>query len=1255
VATSSDEEFLGTERFEVVRRIGAGGMGVVFQAFDRCRVRDVALKTLRQYDGAALYRLKREFRELADISHPNLVALHELISSADQWFFTMELVEGVDFITWVRGDQSLAEADSTRAAPLPVLMSAPRSTQMRPLAGSEAPHTPPESYDQLRDALSQLAVAVTVLHQARKLHRDIKPSNVLVEHGGRVVLLDFGLVTDVSPPDGLSSGYSFVGTVGYMSPEQSASRPLGPASDWYSVGTVLYEALTGTLPFVGSPIDVLMEKQRSEPEPPARLVAETPSDLEQLCCDLLRHDPDERPDGQEVLRRLGSHRTRVAAFGASLPGSDSREMPLVGRSAHVAALRDAFTTSRQRNRAVTVLVHGRSGMGKSILIERVGRELAAQHSAVVLAGRCHERESLPYKALDKMIDALSQHLARLPRREAEALMPRHIHAVARLFPVLRRVEAVISAPRQVVSSEPHDLRNLGLAALRELLARISDRRPLVLIIDDLQWSDLDSATLLLDLLRPPDAPALTLVLAYRTEELASSEALHTLVTGMSSQSAACDLREVAVGLLAPDEAHELAMARLKRVGDPSENLAAAIAREAGGDPFLIDQLMGFLEDDRRRPPGDIDFGQLLRSRLEQIDTDARSILELVAVAGQPVSEEIAARAAGLVHGDRLVPVLRTHSLIRTSGPPELRQIETYHDRIRESLLAGLSEERERQCHLQLAAALQTSDQPDPEILATHLLGGGATEHGARYAAEAAERAAAALAFERAAHFYRLAIDALPLEETSRRRLRAALAETLANAGRGAESAAAYLSAAKGVSPGESLQLRARAGEQLLRCGHVDEGLRVLATVLETVGLKAPARRWTIWSLLLQRCWMRLRSLRLVERDPDHVSAESLTRVDICWSVAVGLGVIDPIRGLEFQTRHLSLALAAGEPSRIARALAMEAVFSALSGRASLRRTEKLVGLARAIAERIDHPHARGLVAIARAMAEFQIGHWRGALSGFETAAGILRAHGTGVSEQTAIARFVVDSLFYLGDLGELCRRVPHYLAEAERRGDLYGSTEMRTGLCNLVWLVTDDPLTAQAECARGRDSSSRTLGFCLRQYYELLAETHIHLYLGDGEAAYNVVAKQWQALRKSMALRVQAIRAEALFLRGRAALAAAGAIATGGTRRERLLVEAERCRRKLDRETVPSCHAQADVLAAALARLRGDVQRSLQFLGQAESRLKASEMDFYVAAVRYRRGELTGGSIGKRLVSDAERWMRTQSVRNPAAMARIIC
>src|SRR5262245_10950607 len=248
---SLEGEFRGTDRFIVKRRLGAGAMGVVYQAFDRERGTEVALKTLRSVDAAGIYRFKQEFRALTDISHPNLISLNELVSAGDTWFFTMELVDGMNLLAYVRegADAASAETLTDVSGPNPVASAAASvARDARPLSAVDL--------GRLRHTMRQLAEGVYVLHQAGMLHRDIKPSNILVTREGRLVLLDFGLVAEMSSQRRPERGGPVVGTAAYMAPEQGAGMPLSEASDWYAVGVVLYQALTRRLPFVGEVIEV---------------------------------------------------------------------------------------------------------------------------------------------------------------------------------------------------------------------------------------------------------------------------------------------------------------------------------------------------------------------------------------------------------------------------------------------------------------------------------------------------------------------------------------------------------------------------------------------------------------------------------------------------------------------------------------------------------------------------------------------------------------------------------------------------------------------------------------------------------------------------------------------------------------------------------------------------------------------------------------------------------------------------------------
>ena len=433
------------DRFEVRRLLGSGGMGVVYEAYDRHVSARVALKTIRDADPEALYRLKREFRALQGIAHPNLVNLGELFESEGTWFFTMELIDGVDILRWV--GQSSDDLPTADISDIEIELGAASQSCI--------------DHGRLRKALWEIVSGLEALHSAGHVHRDIKPSNVLVTRDGRVVVLDFGLVTAIAGHDHTSG--NVVGTVAYMAPEQAASTTVGPGADWYSVGVLIYQALTGRLPFIGRPIDVLQMKQSSEPEPPSRVNDTIPEDLDRLCARLLRIDPATRPSGPEIAAILGGDAdTAIAALPPSVDGA-----LFVGREDEIAHLQNAFARS-QGGSAVGICIHGESGVGKSALLQWFTDQLKANDSNVIVLGdRCYEREVAHYKAFDSLVDQLADFLASLDSTSAATLIPTNVSLLSRLFPVLLRVEPVAAAPTpRKKTADPLDLRVRALRALR---------------------------------------------------------------------------------------------------------------------------------------------------------------------------------------------------------------------------------------------------------------------------------------------------------------------------------------------------------------------------------------------------------------------------------------------------------------------------------------------------------------------------------------------------------------------------------------------------------------------------------------------------------------------------------------------------------------------------------------------------------------------------------------------------------------------
>jgi hypothetical protein len=1196
-----------SRRFVVRGRLGAGGFGVVYEVFDRERNATVALKAPRRNDGRAIAGFKREFRSLVETMHENLVQLYELHAEGDAWFFTMELVRGEDALAYVR-----------------------------PAGGA---------YDEarLRAVLRQLAAGLSFLHRSGKLHRDLKPSNVMVTGEGRVVIVDFGLVREIAalPIDIESEG--IFGTPAYMAPEQAAGLPVGTAADWYAVGVMLYEALTGRLP---------VRAARGTP-PPSELAAGVPEDLDRLCVDLLARAPERRPTGREVRRRLAPERRGTEAA----PSTERRREPsgggevhFIGRAMHLGQLREALATA-DHGAAVVVLLHGRSGMGKSALVQRfLGEVRARAPDRLVLSGRCFEQESVPYKGIDGLIDDLCQRL----RERPGAPLPADFAMLARLFPQVRELRGV-GARTGDGDGDPL-LRPRAFAALRELCAGAAPPAP-VLVVDDLQWGDLDSIALLDALLRGQGRAPMLLVISYRAEDVETNPVLGSFFAAIGALEGRLDVRRVEVGALDDHDAESLSRALLvaddRSGGVFAERTVQALVAEAHGDPFLITELTR--RDADARPLEDtfdsrgdtagarvLSVGPLLAARIGRLPEPARRLLEVVALAGQPIARAVAARAAYGSEGEAealgAIGVLRARRLIRSRITPGGEEILPYHDRIRETLSHGLDPATGREHHHRLALALSASTTAEPERLLFHFRSAGRLGDAARYATDAARRAHEALAFDRAARLFREAL-ALGAEESG---LREALADALTGAGRLREAALAYLDAARAAAPAEALGLRRRAAELFLGAGYVDEGLATLRAVLRDldVDLSASLPRSLLGYAAL-RVRLAARGLDFRDRPASAVGERELLRIDACYTAALGLFMFNPILAAEPHARHLLLALDAGEPLRVARALGFEAVFSAIQ-RGTGASTDRLVETARALEQRVAHPHLTGWLRICESHLAQLSAQWRLALECVVEGESVLRRRGSGVSLEIDFARFRrTDILWILGDVAELARVVPALVSEARERGNRFLEMMVLLSTGSILGLIEGRPDRAREAVASTLERWPRAPG-TMTHLREIRAEARIALYEGRAHAALAWIEDGLRALRRTGMI---VARAQICELR---LLGAFAAISIGD------VAGAASHTRAFTRDRFSWTENGGRMLHAALRRRVGDLDGAVALLGLARETAHARGEALYEAAMSRRLGEWMGGSEGRARVESANAWMARQGIVDPERLTAML-
>jgi eukaryotic-like serine/threonine-protein kinase len=1256
VPLSTASEWEGTERYSILRRVGEGGMGVVYEALDRDQHRNVALKTLLRVDPDSIVLFKQEFRALTDVHHRNLVHLYELVQaeSGGPLFFTMELITGTDFLDYVHGGRAVRNGRGPSSSSSKSGTDATATRQIRPRA--ERPTSfpsplPPALGDvptlvdpeRLRPALRQLVQGLRVLHAAGKLHRDIKPSNVLVTSGGRVVLVDFGIALELSrASEGRDQG--IVGTPTYISPEQAASELPTPASDWYAVGVMLYEALAGRRPFEGSSIDILVQKMDIDPPPPSTWARGIPRDLESLCIALLQRKPAYRPDSADILRRLGAV-PNARPEARSLRPAEAGPQSIVGREQQLQALRDAFDCVAA-GQPVTLRVGGGAGMGKSTLVDRFLNDLAGSGEVEPLCGRAYERESVPYKAVDSLVDSLARLLTRVEEVDGPMVVPNHAWALIRLFPVLKRVPSLATLAEEPVD-DANRVRHEAFGALREILRALARRRPLVLYIDDVQWGDLDSVALLHEVMRPPHAPTVLLVVTYRDEEAATSPFLLEMNERWST---AAEVRDVMVGPLQVEDARRLALERIGASDEYAQRTARAVARESKGSPFLIEEL---LRSNRTQSAAAdqtlsvLALGQMVGERLERLPEAARRLAEVVAVGGRPLALSVLADACGEDQSiDEHVDLLRAERLVRTGFRDGREVIEPSHDRIRETIVEQLPGDLLRAYHGGLARALEAASSADLEAVAVHLLGSGQTERGAHFAERAAEQAGVKLAFAQAARLYRLALETLPRSSDQARPVRVQFAAALEQAGQAAEAARVYLAAAEGAPALERIDLQRAAAQQLLFAGRTEEGSELLRRVLAAVDMTAPRTPLgAVLSLLFHRLMLRLRGLEFKERTPEEVSLENRIRVEALYTVAIGFSVVDVVLGACMQARFLRLALDVGHRMHVLQATSIQITHLASQG----GRIGKAEKAAQAIAERlsrtIENRDAEPTYQICLGLSFFHRGQWREAREAFYGRAA-LRANAAFSHGRL----FGVYCLFYLGRLREQGRRGARLLADCERRGDMYTAVNLLAAPMVDIALAADKPEAAREHIRRALGSWTQN-GFHIQHWKAMVWGAQIELYVGDGPAAYARLERDRRTYRRSLLDHSQFVREFTRYFRGCAAIASA--IDAPAIRRARLK-EARAAVRRLEREAMTWTAPLASLLRAALANAEGDSALAMTALRAAAEQAEAADMSLHAAAARYQLGCILGREEGDALRRQAESAMTAEGVRAPMRVAGML-
>ncbi len=1188
-------------RFRILRTLGKGGMSTVYEALDTRVDRHVALKIIRRPEGFSLLRFKEEFRALSELRHPNLIELYDLARDGETWFFTMELIEGVDLVSYV---------DGVRASEAAYLAS------MESAAGDRVSGDRVTPTREIFRVMAEIGAAVAYLHEKGTIHRDLKPSNILIDRNARPRILDFGIARFVTAPEEVKRALSTrkVGTPGYVAPEQINGRAV-PASDMYSLGVILYRLLTGKLPFRGRKKEVLRAHLAEHPVPPTELQPAADPFLAEMAQRLLSKDPSRRPVPRELAQITRPEREEEFAGYRQIQAPEE-ESPLVGREAEIRRIL-GHMAEVTLGEPLMVCIEGPSGIGKTRLADEAmalarGRGLRCFHS------RCYEREQIPYKAIDGLVDQAVGMVLAVPGGDQRlaSIDPARLRALARLFPFA----AELPLPPADDGTDGRGGKRVAFAGLVDLFDALADDTDLLLFIDDLQWADDGSFELLRHLLRQRSL-RVGLVATLRPAEGA-------LPGWVMERRAGSPLRieHIPLGPIDRRETEALIQAILPRHAIPPE-VVDDIAAEAQGSPLVIGELVRFYleyagaEDGHDELPP-MTFSEMLSRRMAALGRTARAVMEVCSAAGYALDSSAIAAAARAPVQDVSVAaneLLERRMLRRVAGKEGAIRFCPFHDRATATVLEAMEPSQRRDHHRRLATYFGTTAPTAYEVLADHWRLAGVPERASRYALRAAENAEELELMPRAVRYYALALGSPPAD-VDVWQIRMRLAEALDRCGRFTESGRAFRRAARHAPVRIKTSLTLRGARAMLKSGDISTAVRTMERVTEQLWREP---------LLLPR-WDALRGLALEflgSRDwvplPLAVRRRGAAEAtELCLDLAQALRYLIPMRSAQLAFRSLRLSRMIPEPLLRARVTtAVAAVLAQQGAPWSLRQARMLLGVAEDLYGADPGAHGQGDLYAVRALVGVVSGGWDETRTATEQALDTYQEEGAERSWQAQMLR--VHAALAEVEAGELARaeqwslellpaemtwsdpHVPAWVRWARARIDLAFAR----------WESAVDHSRAGLRSIAGAHQSAAPLWLRFRGGLAVALAG-----LGQAETAVTVVSRTERVLGRLPWLDPPS-RAEFDHLAAYVYCAAARR-SSSATRRRRLAA-AGRHATRLRRSRLPLVRPRALRWQAEVALLRGRPARAVQQARAAVAALRAS-------------GQRLEASLALRILAEAE-------------------
>jgi tetratricopeptide (TPR) repeat protein len=783
--------------FEITGTLGEGGMGIVYSARS-ARGERVAVKTVPAVETTFLAVLRREIHALGRLAHPGVVRVIASGVEGGRPWYAMELLEGTTIAAlrdslW--GDvlglmHTHVSGGGSDAAPTLAVVKEPEA------AAEAIASAPPPRLEVAGGQLARVLAIVRRLlgtlafvHGEGIVHRDLKPSNIFLRTGDEPVLFDFGLAWRSAGAVGrevVDEGLDVVGTPAYMAPEQIRSDLVDSRADLYALGCLLYELLTGRPPFTGAATVVMAHHLTMAPVPPSALVEGCPPALDALVLSLLEKRPRDRLgnalDAIYALDALGilppalhpPPRGRATVYRPALAGRDAA-LELVARAAETAI----------DGRGGVVLIAGESGLGKTYLAMEASRRATEFQ---LIAGTCAPVGE-PLAPLARLFDAIVDRCTAGGLPETERVLGAAGKVLAAHAP------ALADLPGQAAHADPSVLhgpaaRDRLLAALAGVVAVMAASKPLLLVLDDLQWADELTTRFLSALADDWFAGKRVLVLGtYRVEEATAA---------LAELGARPYAREVRLAKLDAPIVRSL-ICDMLAVDAPPAAFVSFLARHSDGNPFFVAEYLrtataeglirrteqrrlrlgadGARDDDADALHLPLTMRELIARRLDGLSAIARTLAACGSVLGRELDADVL-RDAARVDDNAAMEAAAELIARQVLEPTETGGLRFVHDKLWEVAYERQDDGERRARHAAAAAAIEAR-WAEPErarhyaALAHHYLTAGLEAKAIDYLDKAGDRALDAALYTEAIDHYRklLAIDDRRGNADARRRAR----------------------------------------------------------------------------------------------------------------------------------------------------------------------------------------------------------------------------------------------------------------------------------------------------------------------------------------------------------------------------------------------------------------------------------------------------------------------------------------------------